>query len=91
MSHQTRSAENVQVVVRCRPISQQEIQSNQQIVCKTDEASRTVEVKTPLPTGGGGDNKKNSAPANRVYTFDAVYGPSSSQRDIYVVCEILSY
>jgi hypothetical protein len=74
-------SENVQVVVRCRPISQQEINSQQLTVCRTDEASRTVEVKVTQPVG----DKKNVASPNRVYTFDAVYGPSSSQRDIYVV------
>ncbi|MCL4419144.1 hypothetical protein M1146_03515 [Patescibacteria group bacterium] len=78
MEEAKRSAQNVQVVVRCRPVSQLEIDTKQATVCKTDEASRTVEVKTPQSA-----EKKNIP--NRTYTFDAVYGPSSSQRDIYTV------
>ncbi|KAF3442909.1 hypothetical protein FNV43_RR16827 [Rhamnella rubrinervis] len=64
---------NVQVVLRCRPLSDDEQRSNVQKVIQCNEPKREVTVLQSLA------NKQ----IDRVFTFDKVFGPKAQQRSIY--------
>ncbi|CAN6295557.1 unnamed protein product [Urochloa humidicola] len=63
---------NVQVVLRCRPLSEEEHRSNVQSAISCDEPNREVTVLPSLLTQAG-----------KTFTFDKVFGPKSQQRSIY--------
>ncbi|CAL4913850.1 unnamed protein product [Urochloa decumbens] len=63
---------NVQVVLRCRPLSQEEQRSNMQSAISCNELKREVTVLHSLLTQ-----------AEKTFTFDKVFGPKSQQRSIY--------
>ncbi|XP_065919368.1 kinesin-like protein KIF3B [Dysidea avara] len=68
-----KKSESVKVVVRCRPMSEQEIASNYERVVDMDVARGMVIIKNP-----------NSTDSNlRDFTFDAVYDWNSKQKDLY--------
>jgi hypothetical protein len=84
-----KQAENVQVVVRCRyrtllklvhtfltwrPLNQQETKDKVQVICKVEEKKKEVVV-----------SMKSSNQA-KTFSFDAAYGPSSTQAEIFEVC-----
>ncbi|XP_058215072.1 kinesin-like protein KIN-5B [Rhododendron vialii] len=64
---------NVQVLLRCRPLSEDEQRSNVPKVITCNEHRREVTVLQSVA------NK----PVDRVFTFDKVFGPKAQQRSIY--------
>lgn len=64
---------NVQVLLRCRPLSDEEQRSNVPKVITCNEHKREVTVLQSLA------NKQ----VDRVFTFDKVFGPKAQQRSIY--------
>ncbi|VDK35214.1 unnamed protein product [Taenia asiatica] len=66
--------ESVKVVVRCRPMDKKEIDEGHASCVSVNESSGDVEVKS-MKCGLTGDSV--------IYNFDTVYGPSSSQRELY--------
>ncbi|KAL5970278.1 Kinesin-II 95 kDa subunit [Taenia solium] len=66
--------ESVRVVVRCRPMDKKEIEEGHASCVSVNESSGDVEVKS-MKCGLMGDSV--------IYNFDTVYGPSSSQRELY--------
>ncbi|KAI8556551.1 hypothetical protein RHMOL_Rhmol05G0262200 [Rhododendron molle] len=64
---------NVQVLLRCRPLSEDEQRLNVPKVITCNEHKREVTVLQSVA------NK----PVDRVFTFDKVFGPKSQQRSIY--------
>ncbi|CAD7932320.1 unnamed protein product [Amoebophrya sp. A120] len=65
-------SECVKVVIRCRPLSGQEIQDGRQKVVDLDVKSSSVTCRKP-----------NDATAVKSFTFDAVYDHNSTQVAIY--------
>ncbi|KAL7636199.1 UNVERIFIED_CONTAM: hypothetical protein RMT77_012956 [Armadillidium vulgare] len=73
-SENKNKAESVKVVVRCRPMNEQETAGNHQRVVEMDVSRGTVEIH----------NVKNSeTDPPKVFTFDAVYDWNSKQQDLY--------
>ncbi|KAL2509461.1 ATP binding microtubule motor family protein [Forsythia ovata] len=76
---------NVQVLLRCRPLSDDEQRSNVPKVITCNENKREVTVLQGMA------NKQ----VDKVFTFDKVFGPKAQQRSIYdqaispIVCEML--
>ncbi|KAL9429121.1 hypothetical protein AB3S75_031015 [Citrus x aurantiifolia] len=64
---------NVQVLLRCRPLSDDEQKSNVPRVISCNEHKREVTVLQSVA------NKQ----IDRVFTFDKVFGPKAQQRSIY--------
>lgn len=64
---------NVQVVLRCRPLSDEEQRTNVSKVIACNEHKREVTVLHSIA------NKQ----VDRVFTFDKVFGPKAQQRSIY--------
>ncbi|KAL1209971.1 Kinesin-like protein KIN-5B [Cardamine amara subsp. amara] len=64
---------NVQVLLRCRPLSEEEQKSNVPSVISCNEQKKEVNVLHSLA------NKQ----VDRVFNFDKVFGPKSQQRSIY--------
>eukprot|EP00850_Spirogloea_muscicola_P011602 SM000072S21236 [mRNA] locus=s72:626059:632083:+ [translate_table: standard] len=64
---------NVQVLVRCRPSSAEEVRQNVVPVIHCNEARK--EVSTVQTVAG--------RQYDRVFTFDKVFGPESRQKDLY--------
>ncbi len=68
-------SENVQVAVRCRPMSNGEKADDRRQCVFVDTAAATVEVQ-----GGAGQRSKS-------FTFDHTFGPDSQQvRCVYCCC-----
>uniref|UniRef100_A0ACD5WX50 Uncharacterized protein n=1 Tax=Avena sativa TaxID=4498 RepID=A0ACD5WX50_AVESA len=63
---------NVQVVLRCRPLHEEEQKANVQSVISCNDMKREVTVLNSL-----------FKQADKTYTFDKVFGPKSQQRAIY--------
>ncbi|GLT38881.1 hypothetical protein SLA2020_130990 [Shorea laevis] len=64
---------NVQVLLRCRPLSEDEQRSNVPRVISCNEHKREVTVLQNVA------NKQ----VDRIFTFDKVFGPKAQQRTIY--------
>ncbi|KAG5083963.1 hypothetical protein JHK82_054129 [Glycine max] len=64
---------NVQVLLRCRPFSDEELRSNAPQVVTCNEYNREVAVSQSIA----------GKHIDRVFTFDKVFGPSAQQRDLY--------
>ncbi|KAF2896660.1 hypothetical protein ILUMI_09509 [Ignelater luminosus] len=77
MERSIRSAHNesVQVVVRCRPISQKESDSGCTTVVNVFPSRGVIEVQNP--------NAKSENEKTKMFTYDAVYDMSSTQQSIY--------
>ncbi|XP_057664341.1 kinesin-like protein Klp68D [Diorhabda carinulata] len=69
------SNESVQVVVRCRPLSDKEIESKCTSVVKMYPSRGVIEVENPKARS---DNEKN-----KIFTYDSVYDECSSQQNLY--------
>ncbi|KAG5874663.1 hypothetical protein JTB14_012945 [Gonioctena quinquepunctata] len=67
--------ESVQVVVRCRPLSEKEIESKCSSVVKMYPSRGVIEVENPKARS---ENEKK-----KIFTYDSVYNESSSQQSIY--------
>ncbi|KAF2938627.1 kinesin-like protein KIN-5B [Oryza sativa Japonica Group] len=63
---------NVQVVLRCRPLSEEEQRANVQSAISCDDLKREVTVLHSL-----------FKQADKTFTFDKVFGPKAQQRSIY--------
>ncbi|GAA0170189.1 microtubule binding motor protein [Lithospermum erythrorhizon] len=64
---------NVQVLLRCRPFSNDELRNNAPQVVTCNEYQREVAVSQNIA----------GKQIDRVFTFDKVFGPSAQQKDLY--------
>lgn len=64
-----------------RPLNKTEIKERQPSVCRIDEVNKEVIVEL----------KGNNKGMSKSFFFDAVYGSTSTQRDIYVVIITLHF
>ncbi|KAL8261835.1 hypothetical protein R6Q59_025884 [Mikania micrantha] len=64
---------NVQVILRCRPFSDDELRNNARHVISCNDQKREVAVSQNIA----------GKQIDRVYTFDKVFGPSAHQKDLY--------
>ncbi|XP_076946231.1 kinesin-like protein KIN-5C [Bidens hawaiensis] len=64
---------NVQVLLRCRPFSDDELRNNAPHVVTCNEQQREVAVSQSIA----------GKQIDRVFTFDKVFGPSAHQKDLY--------
>ncbi|CAK8544097.1 unnamed protein product [Lathyrus sativus] len=64
---------NVQVLLRCRPFSDEELRTNAPQVVTCNDYSREVAVSQNIA----------GKHIDRVFTFDKVFGPSAQQRELY--------
>ncbi|CAG0888246.1 unnamed protein product, partial [Cyprideis torosa] len=69
-----KASENVQVVVRVRPLNAKEVQSQCRNQVDVNSSFRTVSLRAP--------NAAATDPP-KTFTFDDVFGPNDSQIDIY--------
>ncbi|KAK6144525.1 hypothetical protein DH2020_021345 [Rehmannia glutinosa] len=72
---------NVQVIVRCRPLSEDEVRLHTPVVVSCNDSRREVCAIQNIA------NKQ----IDRTFLFDKVFGPSSQQKDLYeqAVCPIV--
>ncbi|CAA0823153.1 P-loop containing nucleoside triphosphate hydrolases superfamily protein [Striga hermonthica] len=72
---------NVQVIVRCRPLSEDEARLRTPVVISCNESRREVCAVQNIA------NKQ----IDRTFLFDKVFGPSSQQKDLYdqAICPIV--
>ncbi|CAF3201396.1 unnamed protein product [Rotaria socialis] len=68
------NANNVKVVVRCRPMSNKELDNDHQEIVYVTETTGTIDVRPPHNANDDG---------GKTFTFDYVFGPNSKQVDIY--------
>ncbi|KAJ1269639.1 hypothetical protein BS78_07G227200 [Paspalum vaginatum] len=71
--HDKEKAVNVQVLLRCRPFSDDELRSNAPQVITCNDYQREVAVTQSIA----------GKQIDRVFTFDKVFGPTSKQKDLY--------
>ncbi|XP_074589164.1 kinesin-like protein KIN-5C [Curcuma longa] len=71
--HEKDKAVNVQVLLRCRPFSEDELRSNALKVVTCNDYNREVSVTQTIV----------GKQIDRVFTFDKVFGPSAKQKDLY--------
>ncbi|CAA6660649.1 unnamed protein product [Spirodela intermedia] len=71
--HDKEKAVNVQVLLRCRPFSEDEVRNNAPLVVTCNEFQREVAVTQTIA----------GKQIDRVFTFDKVFGPSAQQKDLY--------
>uniref|UniRef100_A0A2P2MQ10 Kinesin-like protein n=1 Tax=Rhizophora mucronata TaxID=61149 RepID=A0A2P2MQ10_RHIMU len=64
---------NVQVILRCRPLNEDELKVNVPVVISCNESRREVTAAQNIA------NKQ----IDRTFHFDKVFGPTSQQRDLY--------
>ncbi|KAF8402800.1 hypothetical protein HHK36_010891 [Tetracentron sinense] len=64
---------NVQVLLRCRPLSEEEVRVNTPVVISCNEHRREVSAVQNIA------NKQ----IDRTFAFDKVFGPTSQQKDLY--------
>ncbi|ONK57135.1 uncharacterized protein A4U43_C10F16970 [Asparagus officinalis] len=71
--HEKEKAVNVQVLLRCRPFSDEELRNNAPQVVTCNDFQREVAVSQTIA----------GKQIDRIFTFDKVFGPSAKQRDLY--------
>ncbi|KAJ4830125.1 Kinesin-like protein KIN-5C [Turnera subulata] len=71
--HEKEKGVNVQVLLRCRPFSEEEVRSNAPQVVTCNDYQREVSVSQSIA----------GKHIDRVFTFDKVFGPSARQKDLY--------
>ncbi|OIT02314.1 PREDICTED: kinesin-like protein KIN-5D [Nicotiana attenuata] len=72
---------NVQVIVRCRPLSEDEMRLNTPAVISCNEGRREISAMQNIA------NKQ----IDKTFVFDKVFGPMSKQKDLYdsAICPIV--
>ncbi|KAF9594403.1 hypothetical protein IFM89_031005 [Coptis chinensis] len=73
MSSRQDKGVNVQVLLRCRPFSEDELRNNAPQVVTCNDYQREVAVSQNIA----------GKQIDRVFTFDKVFGPAAQQRDLY--------
>nr|GMC88911.1 kinesin-like protein KIN-5C [Ipomoea batatas] len=71
--HDKEKGVNVQVLLRCRPFSEDELRNNAPQVVTCNDYQREVSVSQNIA----------GKHIDRVFTFDKVFGPSAQQKDLY--------
>ncbi|KAI5674373.1 hypothetical protein M9H77_14737 [Catharanthus roseus] len=71
--HEKEKGVNVQVLLRCRPFSEEELKNNAPQVVTCNDYQREVSVSQSIA----------GKHIDRVFTFDKVFGPSAQQKDLY--------
>ncbi|KAI4378545.1 hypothetical protein MLD38_016009 [Melastoma candidum] len=71
--HEKEKGVNVQVLLRCRPFSDEELRTNAPQVVTCNEYQREVSVSQNIA----------GKHLDRVFMFDKVFGPSAQQKDLY--------
>ncbi|ODN06197.1 Kinesin-like protein KIF3A [Orchesella cincta] len=66
-------AENIKVVVRCRPLSKKELERKCKVIVDMDVASNTINVTPP----------EKSSHQPKTFSFDHVFSMISTQADVY--------
>ncbi|XP_071697444.1 kinesin-like protein KIN-5C [Rutidosis leptorrhynchoides] len=85
MSGRHEKGVNVQVLLRCRPFSNDELRNNAPQVVTCNDYQREVAVSQAIA----------GKQIDRVFTFDKVFGPTAQQKDLYeqavipIVSEVL--
>ncbi|KAJ8934379.1 hypothetical protein NQ314_013420 [Rhamnusium bicolor] len=74
-STERNSNEAVQVIVRCRPLSEKEIDTKCTSVVRMYPSRGVIEVENPRARS---ENEKN-----KIFTYDAVYDENSTQQNLY--------
>lgn len=69
------SSDNVQVVVRCRPLNEAEVKDGHKQAVHVDHTRGTVTIDL--------SKKKYADGSQKTYTFDTVFGPEAKQVDVY--------
>ncbi|KAL0333324.1 UNVERIFIED_CONTAM: Kinesin-like protein KIN-5A [Sesamum angustifolium] len=72
-SSNDRNAVNVQVVLRCRPLNEDEIKARTHLVVSCDELKREVTATQYMAY----------KQTERTFVFDKVFGPASQQQELY--------
>ncbi|KAJ6895398.1 kinesin-like protein KIN-5D [Populus alba x Populus x berolinensis] len=71
--HDKEKGVNVQVIVRCRPLNEDELRVHTPVVISCNEGRREVSALQNIA------NKQ----IDRTFLFDKVFGPASKQKDLY--------
>ncbi|XWS59472.1 hypothetical protein CRYUN_Cryun08bG0125000 [Craigia yunnanensis] len=71
--HEKEKGVNVQVLLRCRPFSEEELRNNAPQVVTCNDYQREVAISQNIA----------GKHIDRVFTFDKVFGPSAQQKDLY--------
>ncbi|XP_022888530.1 kinesin-like protein KIN-5C [Olea europaea var. sylvestris] len=71
--HEKEKGVNVQVLLRCRPFSEDELRNNAPQVVTCNDYQREVSVSQNIA----------GKHIDRVFTFDKVFGPNAQQKDLY--------
>lgn len=78
----TPRAVNVQVAVRCRPLNARELNSGERSVLQCNKDAREI-VCSGVSAVASSKSGAAQSVGKKTYTYDHVFGPDSSQQDLY--------